>query len=30
MEEENYIPPYPKKNKLTGIGDCGRRLGPVA
>jgi len=30
MEEENHIPPNPKANKLSGRGDCGRRLGPVA
>ena len=30
MEDENYIPPSPKANKLSGKGDCGRRLGPVA
>ena len=30
MEEENHIPTNPKANKLTGRGDCGRRLGPVA
>jgi len=30
MEEENHIPPSPKANKLSGRGDCGRRLGPVA
>jgi hypothetical protein len=30
MEEENHIPSNPKANKLSGKGDCGRRLGPVA
>ena len=30
IEEDNYIPPIPKKNKWTGNGDCGRKLGPVA
>jgi len=30
IEEEGHIPPIPKKNKMTGNGDCGRRLGPVA
>jgi len=30
IEEEGHIPPIPKKNKMTGKGDCGRRLGPVA
>jgi len=30
IEEEGHIPPIPKKNKWTGMGDCGRRLGPVA
>ena len=30
IEEEGFIPPIPKKNKLTGIGDCGRKSGPVA
>jgi hypothetical protein len=30
IEEEGFIPPIPKKNKLSGKGDCGRRLGPVA
>lgn len=30
IEEEGHIPPIPKKNKITGKGDCGRRLGPVA
>ena len=30
IEEEGHIPPNPKANKLTGKGDCGRRLGPVA
>jgi hypothetical protein len=29
MEEENHIPTNPKANKLSGRGDCGRRLGPV-
>jgi len=30
IEEEGHVPPIPKKNKMTGKGDCGRRLGPVA
>jgi hypothetical protein len=30
IEEEGHISPIPKKNKMTGKGDCGRRLGPVA
>lgn len=30
MEEENHIPANLKANKLSGRGDCGRRLGPVA
>ena len=30
MEEENHIVANPKANKLSGRGDCGRRLGPVA
>jgi len=30
MEEENHIAANPKANKLSGKGDCGRRLGPVA
>jgi hypothetical protein len=30
IEEENHIPPIRKKNILSGKGDCGRRLGPVA
>jgi hypothetical protein len=30
MAEENHIPTNPKANKLSGKGDCGRRLGPVA
>ena len=30
IEEEGHIPPIPKKNKWTGKGDCGRKLGPVA
>jgi hypothetical protein len=30
IEEENHIPPIKRKNKITGKGDCGRRLGPVA
>lgn len=30
MEEENHIPQNRKASKLTGIGDCGRTLGPVA
>ena len=30
IEEEGHIPPILKKSKMTGRGDCGRRLGPVA
>ena len=30
LEEDGHIPPIKRKNKLTGKGDCGRRLGPVA
>jgi hypothetical protein len=30
MEDENHIAANPKVNKLSGKGDCGRRLGPVA
>ena len=30
IEEEGHIPLIPRKNKMTGKGDCGRRLGPVA
>lgn len=30
IEEEGYIPPIRRKNKLSGKGDCGRTLGPVA
>ena len=30
IEEEGHILPIRKKNKWTGKGDCGRRLGPVA
>jgi hypothetical protein len=30
IEEEGHVPPIKRKNKLTGKGDCGRRLGPVA
>ena len=30
IEEDGHIPPFPKKSKMTGKGDCGRRLGPVA
>ena len=30
IEEDEHIQPNPKANKLTGKGDCGRRLGPVA
>lgn len=30
LEEEGHIPPIKRKNKITGKGDCGRRLGPVA
>ena len=30
IEEDQHIQSNPKANKLTGKGDCGRRLGPVA
>ena len=30
IEEDEHIQPNPKANKLTGKGDCGRRLCPVA
>jgi len=30
IEEEGHITPNPKANKITGKGDCGRRLSPVA
>jgi len=30
VEEDGHIDLIPKANKLTGRGDCGRRLGPVA
>ena len=30
VEEEGYIPPIERKSKMTGKGDCGRKLGPVA
>ena len=30
IEEEGYIPSIKRKSKLTGKGDCGSRLGPVA
>jgi len=30
IEEDMHIKPNPKANKITGKGDCGRRLGPVA
>ena len=30
IEEEGHIPPIKRKSKMTGKGDCGRRLGPVA
>ncbi len=30
MEEDQHIQSNPKANKITGKGDCGRRLGPVA
>ena len=29
IEEEGHIPPITKKNKITGKGDYGRRLGPL-
>lgn len=30
IEEEGHIPPIKRKCKMTGKGDCGRTLGPVA
>ena len=30
IEEEGHIPSIKRKSKITGRGDCGRRLGPVA
>ena len=30
IEEEGHIPKIQRKSKITGNGDCGRRLGPVA
>jgi hypothetical protein len=30
IEEEGHITPIKRKSKMTGKGDCGRRLGPVA
>ncbi len=30
IEEDEHILQNPKANKITGKGDCGRRLGPVA
>jgi len=30
MESEGHIKPHPKAIKITGQGDCGRRLGPIA
>ena len=30
IEEEGHIAPIKRKSKMTGKGDCGRRLGPVA
>ncbi|MBL1121393.1 MAG: hypothetical protein D8M26_00720 [Ignavibacteriae bacterium] len=30
IEEEGLIPSIKRKSKMTGRGDCGRRLGPVA
>ena len=30
IEEEDHIPPIKRKSKMTGKGDCGRTLGPVA
>ena len=30
IEEDGCVPPIARKNKWTGKGDCGRRLGPVA
>jgi len=30
IEEQGHIPPFPKKSKMTGKGDCGIRLRPVA
>ena len=30
IEEEGHISPIRRKSKMTGKGDCGRRLDPVA
>jgi hypothetical protein len=30
IEEEGHIPPIQRANKISGKGDCGRRLGPIA
>jgi hypothetical protein len=30
IEEAGHIPSIKRKNKMTGKGDCGRRLGPAA
>ena len=30
IEEAGHIPAIKRKSKLTGKGDCGRKLGPVA
>ena len=30
IEEEGHVPPIKRKSKMTGIWDCGRRLGPVS
>ena len=30
IEEAGHIPEIKRKSKMTGKGDCGRRLGPVA
>jgi hypothetical protein len=30
LEEEGHIPPIKRKSKMSGKGDCGKRLGPVA
>ena len=30
IEVKGFVPPIRKKSKLTGQGDCGRKLGPVA
>ncbi len=30
IEEAGHIPIIKRKSKLTGKGDCGKRLGPVA